>query len=205
MRYGLLVDLDTCAGCNACMMACKIENGTLQGAYWCKVLVKEEGKYPYARKKVLPMSCMHCENAPCVNACPTGASYHDEKGSVQIDYDKCIGCRACMDACPYGVRNYNADEAENNSYFKGFEMTPFEKAKASKHPAGKVEKCVLCKDRVAEGKEPACVQTCLTKCRWFGDLDDPESEISLKIKELNAKPLLEDRGTKPCFYYAGTF
>jgi molybdopterin-containing oxidoreductase family iron-sulfur binding subunit len=201
----MLIDLDTCAGCNACMMACKIENGTLHGVYWCKVLVKEEGKYPNARKKVLPLSCMHCEDAPCVNACPTGASYHDENGLVQIDHDRCIGCRICINVCPYGVRNYNANEAEKKPYFEGFEMTPFEKAKAGKHPMGKVGKCVLCKDRIAEGKEPACVQTCITVCRYFGDLDDPESEISRKIKELNAKPLFEHYGTKPRIYYAGTF
>jgi molybdopterin-containing oxidoreductase family iron-sulfur binding subunit len=205
MRYGMLLDLDTCSGCSACAMACKVENGTLHGSYWCKVLVKEEGKYPNTKKKVLPVSCMHCQDAPCVDACPTGASFYHENGSVQIDNTKCIGCRSCITACPYGARTYNVKDPVTNPYFADAEMTLFEKAKAAKHPVGKVGKCNLCKDRVAEGKEPACVMTCLNKCRFFGDLDDPSSEISQKIIELKAKPLFEHLGTKPSFYYAGTF
>lgn len=206
MRYGILIDLNTCAGCNSCTYACKIENGTLHGVYWRVVIVKEEGKYPNAKKKVLPMACMHCEDAPCVNVCPTGGSHHDEYGLVQIDHTKCVGCTLCIGACPYGVRSYNECKAENNPYFgDDFEMTPFERFKAAKHPVGKVEKCIMCKDRIMEGKEPACVMACITKCMCFGDIEDPESEISKKIKELNAKPYCEDFGTKPSVYYAGTF
>ena len=203
MRHGMLIDLNTCAGCAACVMACKIENGTPSGMYWSKVLTHEEGVYPGVKKHVLPVQCQHCSNAPCVRACPTGASHYDEEGRVQIDYDKCIGCRMCMGACPYNARSFNWADPESNPYFEGHGLTPFEEAHAGEHPMGVVEKCVQCKDRVAEGKDPACVQTCITKCRIFGDLDDPDSEVSRKIRELDARPLLDEYGTKPSIYYAG--
>ncbi len=203
MRNGMLIDLNTCAGCAACVMACKMQNGTPAGMYWAKVLTQEEGSYPDVKKRVYPVSCQHCKNAPCVRACPTGASHYAEDGSVQVDYDKCIGCRMCMGACPYNARTFNWGSMEDNPYFEGQGLTPFEKAHASEHPVGVVEKCVLCKDRVAEGKEPACVQTCITKCRTFGDLDDPNSEISQKIRQLNAQPLMDEYGTQPSIYYAG--
>ena len=203
MRYGMLIDLNTCAGCGACAMACKIQNGTPQGMYWCKVIVQESGTYPDVKKRVLPIGCMHCKNAPCVRACPTGASHYDENGTVQVNAKKCIGCRMCMGACPYGARSLNWLKQEDNPYFAGQDLTPFELAHAGEHPVGVVEKCILCKDRVAEGKDPSCVQTCITKCRTFGDLDDAYSEVSKQIRKLNARPLLEEYGTQPSVYYAG--
>lgn len=203
MRYGMLIDLKTCAGCGACVMACKMQNGTQQGTYWLKVLTHETGSYPDVKKQVLPTSCQHCANAPCVRVCPTGASHYDDKGRVQIDHSKCIGCRMCMGACPYDARSFNWASPEENPYFAGKGMTPFEEAHAGEHPAGVVEKCIQCKDRVAEGKDPSCVQTCITKARWFGDIEDPSSEISKKIREMNARPLMEEYGTKPSIYYAG--
>ena len=125
-----------------------------------------------------------------MSACPTGASYYDENQCVQVDYEKCIGCRMRINACPYNARSYH-------------EMTPYEEMRASEHPIGVVEKCVMCKERTAQGEEPSCVKTCITKSRWFGDLDDPTSEINVMIKKLGAKPLMEDLGTKPSVYYAG--
>ena len=202
-HYGMLIDASTCCGCNACAFACKYQNATPQGMYWCKVIHGETGTYPNAKQTVLPVSCQHCTNAPCVRVCPTGASHYDENGNVQIDYDKCIGCRMCMGACPYDARSMNWDNAEEQSYYEGFERTPYEALRMSEHPLGVVEKCVLCKGRVEEGKDPACVQTCITKSRWFGDLDDPDSEISRKIRELGARPLKEEYGTHPSVYYVG--
>ena len=172
--------------------------------YWCKVLKGEYGTYPNSGQTVLPMGCMHCQNAPCVQACPTGASYYKEDGTVQIDYDKCIGCRMCMNACPYNAREYHAESQEKKPYYEGFEMTPYEQMRESEHPVGVVEKCVMCTDRVAAGEQPACVQTCITRCRIFGDLDDPGSELNQKIAELGAKPLLEELGTKPSVYYVSS-
>lgn len=176
--------------------------------YWCKVIMGEEGTYPNARQTVMPLSCQHCTNAPCVRTCPTGASHYDENGDVQIDYDKCIGCRMCMGACPYHVRSFHTADPEKDSYFsllqgEGAEQTPYEALRAKEHPVGVVEKCVLCKDRVAAGKQPSCVQTCITKSRWFGDLDDPNSEINQKIRELGATALKPEYGTKPSLFYAG--
>ena len=202
-RYGMLIDAGTCAGCNACTMACKYQNATPSGMYWCKVLMGEYGIYPNSGQVVLPSACMHCQDAPCVSCCPTGASHYDENGCVQIDYEKCIGCRMCINACPYNARSYHDEKQEDHPYYEGYEMTPYEQMRASEHPVGVVEKCVMCHGRTAEGKEPSCVQTCITKSRWFGDLDEPNSEINAKIKELGAKPLNEELGTKPSVYYAG--
>ena len=202
-HYGMLIDAGTCAGCNACTMACKYQNATPPGMYWCKVLVGEYGTYPNAGQSVLPIACQHCTDAPCVNSCPTGASYYDENGNVQVDYEKCIGCRMCINACPYHARSYHDVKQDEHPYYEGFEMTPYEKLRVSEHPVGVVEKCVMCRERTEQGEVPSCVQTCITKSRWFGDLDDPTSEINEKIKELGAKPLLGELGTNPSVYYAG--
>lgn len=207
-HYGMLIDASTCCGCNACAFACKYQNATPAGMYWCKVIAGEEGEYPNSVQTVMPMSCQHCQNAPCVRVCPTGASHYDENGSVQIEYDKCLGCRMCIAACPYHVRQFNAAGSERNPYWKGVEgedaeMTPFEALRSNEHVMGVVEKCVLCKGRTDEGLDPACVQTCITKSRWFGDLDDPDSEINERIRELGATTLLPEYGTKPSLYYVG--
>lgn len=202
-HYGMLIDASTCCGCSACAFACKYQNATPQGMYWCKVVHGEEGTYPNVRQTVLPIGCQHCTNAPCVRACPTGASHYDENGNVQVDYDKCIGCRMCMAACPYDARSFNWGDPADNPYYEGFEQTPYEQMRRAEHPVGVVEKCVMCKGRVEAGKEPSCVQTCITKSRWFGDLDDPDSEINRKIRELDARPLLEEYGTEPSVFYAG--
>lgn len=202
-HYGMLIDVATCAGCNACTMACKYQNATPHGMYWCKVLMGEYGTYPNSGQTVLPISCQHCTNAPCVRACPTGASHYDENGNVQVDYDKCIGCRNCMAACPYEARSCNWADPAEHPYYEGFEQTPYEQLRAAEHPQGVVEKCVMCHGRTAEGEDPACVQTCITKSRWFGDLDDPDSEICKKIAELGARPLMPEYGTCPSVFYAG--
>lgn len=202
-HFGMLIDVSTCSGCSACSMACKYQNATPAGMYWTKVIHGEEGRYPDVRQTVLPIACQHCTNAPCVRVCPTGASHYDENGNVQIDYDKCIGCRMCMGACPYNVRQFNWSEPADAPYYEGYEQTPYEQLRASEHPVGVVEKCVMCTGRTAKGEDPACVQTCITKSRVFGDLDDPDSEINKKIRELKARPLMEEYGTHPSVYYAG--
>jgi molybdopterin-containing oxidoreductase family iron-sulfur binding subunit len=126
---------------------------------------------------------------------------------VLIDTSKCIGCRICVNACPYDARHYNFDGPEELPYWgEGAQLTPFEERRTIvEHVNGTTEKCTFCHGRVEEGLLPACTQTCVGKARVFGDLDDPNSEVSIAIRERNAKPLHEEFGTEPAFYYAGEF
>ena len=157
-RNCIVVNLDRCTGCFGCEVACKMENGVALGERWSKVLtVGPVGEYPDMTRYALPTMCQQCENAPCVSVCPTGASYRDEDGVVLVDKEKCIGCKYCMMACPYGVRQFNED-------------------------AGVVQKCTLCAQITADGDGvPACVHNCNCGARFFGDYDDPESDVSREL------------------------
>lgn len=197
-RYGMVIDLKKCVGCTACAMACKAENGTPPGVWWNKILMGERGQGTAARRTYLPMMCMHCANAPCVNVCPTGASYKRPDGIVVIDYDKCMGCKYCETACPYGARTF-VDSIR--PYYAKFGLTPYEQLKYKEHQAGVVEKCNLCVGRVTQGKQPACVATCAAKARIFGDLDDPNSEVSRLVTTRKAFQLMPELGTNPSVYY----
>ena len=198
MRYGMVIDLRRCIGCNACSLACKQENSTGPGIFWSRTIVSEKGRYPKARMDYLPLLCMHCENAPCVKACPTGATGKMENGTVVVDQNKCIGCRACMIACPYDARSM-ALKATPYHGEKGF--TAFEEASKDDHQEGTVEKCNFCADRVKAGQKPACVLTCTTRARIFGDLDDPGSEVSKLIAARDGYQLQPQHGTEPSVFY----
>jgi Fe-S-cluster-containing dehydrogenase component len=197
-RYGMVIDLSRCVGCHACAMACKAEHGTPSGVWWGKVLTRETGKYPSARIIFWPVLCMHCQNAPCVEVCPTGASYKRADGIVAVDYDKCMGCGYCRIACPYDARSF-VEKIE--PYFPEFGLTPYEDLMYQKHQEGVAEKCNFCLDRVAQGEEPACVTTCPALARYFGDLDDPNSEVSKLISRRHGFQLLPELGTNPSVYY----
>ena len=178
MAYGMLIDLKKCVGCHACAVACKEAHGTPPGITRSHVKREFEGEYPDATMHIVPMLCMHCENPPCVEACPTeGATYKREDGIVVVDKEKCIGCKYCMMACPYGVRDWNKAESV-------------------------VEKCTLCQHLTAAGEKPQCVKVCSVQCRFYGDLDDPESDAS---KAIAAKPdaahRLKDFGNGPSTVY----
>jgi Fe-S-cluster-containing dehydrogenase component len=198
MRYGLVIDLRKCAGCYSCMAACKAENFTPPGVFFTRVLVNENGKYPNARWQFIPVQCNHCENPACAAVCPTGATSKKENGIVTIDPNKCMGCRYCIVACPYRVRFY---VNKRDTYYKA--ATPFEAFgfRARDYQEGTVIKCDFCSHRLEQGLEPACVATCTSRARYFGDLDDPDSEISRLITANRAYQLLAEKGTNPSVYY----
>ncbi|MBZ0133889.1 MAG: 4Fe-4S dicluster domain-containing protein [Rhodocyclaceae bacterium] len=193
----MVIDLRRCIGCYGCQLSCKAENGTPPGVFFARVLKQEEGQYPTVRQLFLPVLCNHCEDAPCVDVCPTGASFKWEDGIVDIDADKCVGCRTCMMACPYDNRYFN--DQQQHYFEQG--STLYEQARTARHQTEVVMKCNFCRDRVRVGKQPACVANCPTVARYFGDLDDPNSEVSRLIKERGGFPLHPELGTRPSVYY----
>ena len=201
-KLAIGIDLHRCIGCNTCALACKMQNNVPDGMLWNRVLTEgcerfdsAEGTYPNLSRTYLPLACQHCENPACERVCPTGATYKDDKGRVEIDYDKCIGCRMCMAACPYNARVFNWSEPERDPNWNyGDKDVPV-------RPKGVAEKCTLCKERTDRGDEPMCVKCCPVKARTFGDLDDPNSEISKLVANRNAGVLLEEQGTRPQVRY----
>ena len=205
MRYGMVIDLKLCMGCLTCAMACKQSNNLPDGIWWNRVLTDggdfmdcARGEYPYNLKLGhIPMSCQHCENPACVKVCPVGATWKDtETGVVRQDYDKCIGCRMCMAACPYtGVRSFNWEEPKFALDFKvGDPDVP-------DHQKHTVEKCTFCWELLAKGEKPACMRLCPGRARYWGDLDDPNSEVSVQLRTYPSKQLLPEKGTRPSVYY----
>ncbi len=197
-QLALVIDLNVCVGCHACVTSCKEWNtsgeaGALAdfnpygkdptGTFFNRVQTFEVGEYPNTQTVHFPKSCLHCEDPPCVPVCPTGASYkRAEDGIVLVDYDKCIGCKYCAWACPYGVREL--DERQQV-----------------------MKKCTLCVDRIydmsleAFDRKPACVKACPTSARLFGDIHDPDSEVSQAIRERAGYALMPEWGTKPANHY----
>ena len=204
MHYGMVIDTKRCVGCNACTVACKMANNVPQDVFWTRALTDggdmmdtPAGEFPDISMRYITVSCQHCENPACAKVCPVGATYKDpETGVVRQDYDKCIGCRMCMSACPYtGVRSFNWEEPR---YPMDFALGD---ADAPKHQKHVVEKCIFCYQRLARGETPACMDLCPARARHFGDLDDPNSEVSQLIKERSYEQLLPSEGTKPSVYY----
>ena len=176
MTKAILINYDYCTGCHSCEVACKNENGIALGEYWNRVLqIGPHGTFPDLEQYWLPVQCQQCEDAPCVHVCPTGASYRDADGKVLVDKEKCIGCKYCMAACPYGARI---------------------QIKAT----GVVEKCRFCWEDGEPGNPPACVGTCISGTRIFGDLDDPDCELVKEIAATHAAPIAGDL-TKSKVYY----
>ena len=197
IQWSVAVDLKRCTGCQSCTISCKLENGTPPGVFWTRVLEKEEGTFPFAYKIFIPQRCNHCAEPPCVEVCPTGASHVREQDNlVLVDQDACIGCHACVVACPYQARFV---PASSKGYYD--EPTPYERASYKKWQAGTAQKCTLCAHRIDKGLKPACVETCPTRALTFGDRNDPHSDISKLLKE---RPHFQPRaelGTDPCVYY----
>lgn len=196
MTYGMLIDLKKCVGCHACAVACKEAHGTPPTVTRSHVKREFEGTYPDVRKTAVPMLCMHCESAPCIEACAVeGATYKREDGIVVIDKEKCIGCKACITACPYAARYYIESE---EGYF-GAELNEYETLMYPTMPKGSVDKCTFCVERVDAGKGElqACVAACPAGARVFGDLD----ALKKQAEEADGYQLLPDEGTNPSVWY----
>lgn len=210
VRYGMVIDLKRCIGCYSCMVSCKAANFVPPGVFFARVLIKEYGKYPNPLKLFTPVLCNNCKDAACVRVCPSGATTQREDGIVLLDYNKCVGCRYCMMACPYGSRCFYKKQLE---YFPGQGLTPWEKMGLEKIQTGVVMKCTFCQEKVDVAVKkglkpgldreatPVCVNACPSKARYFGDLNDPVSEVSRLIREERCSQLHPEFGTDPSVYY----
>lgn len=174
-RYVMAMDTRKCVGCNACVLACKSENAVPEGHTRDWIVYATTGVFPELAMEIRSERCNHCDNAPCVSACPTTASFIAEGGIVQVDHDKCIGCKACITSCPYDARYV--------------------------HPDGYVDKCTFCAHRVARGEQPACASVCPTRSLHFGDENDPDSAVARLLAERRFKVLHADAGTTPKLYF----
>lgn len=180
-NLAMVIVADRCIGCDACYVACKTEWSLahMEEAYRTKVFeVEDTDRFGVPNVRFLPVLCNHCDNAPCVDVCPTGSSFkREEDGIVLVDPDLCIGCKVCMVACPYNARYYDEE-------------------------AHTVDKCTFCFPRIATGLQPACVTTCVGESRNFGDLNDPNSKVSKLMKEAKTiTRLKESEGAQPNVYY----
>jgi tetrathionate reductase subunit B len=219
-RWAMVMDLRRCIGCRACTIACKTENGVPIGNWWAVIQENMHGTFPNTKKTFVPLMCNHCEGnekdkvPPCVKICPEwpadrkvyvtpngkkiryrdGATYKRPDGMILLDNSKCIGCGKCIEACPYGVRSFN----------------PLLKAGKKPEENG-IAKCNLCVHRVDKGIEPSCVNTCQGRARIFGDLNDPDSEVSKLAKEhgllenREKSTLIPDKNAYPDYTYPHVF
>jgi molybdopterin-containing oxidoreductase family iron-sulfur binding subunit len=200
-RYGMVFDLKRCIGCNACVIGCKQENSLPDGVFFTRTLSQEYGVFPAVDRVYIPTLCNHCEDAPCEKVCPSGATYTRDDGIVMVDNDKCIGCGSCAVACPYDQRSEMSKELFDRGLFGDGEHTPFEEQGYVRYTPGTVTKCDFCSGRVDAGLDPACVVTCPTDARIFGDLDDPNSKPSKLIRERGGRPPMPEKNTRPKVYY----
>jgi molybdopterin-containing oxidoreductase family iron-sulfur binding subunit len=217
-RWGLVIDLDRCTGCQACVVACKHENNVPFSTpdlardgrllTWIQLAaVETSGRHT----AVLPMMCQHCDRPPCIDVCPTSATYINPEGLVGQIYPRCIGCRYCTNACPYAVKVFNWTAPEWPDA-----MIPMRNPDVSPRPQGVVEKCTFCHHRLmaardrarsenrelaAEDYVPACVQTCPAEAMVFGDLEDPHSDVAAQAASPRSFRWMEELGTRPKVVY----
>ncbi len=215
-QFGMVIDLGLCIGCRRCSLACKLENNVPDFISPPYIAVFERDtasigkafeipsekiehvdglRYTKLRKDktYMPVQCNHCDRAPCVRVCPTGASFKDIDGIVMIDYSKCIGCRYCMQACPYNARRFNWYKPE----IEPERVNPLVPIR----PHGVVEKCTFCVHRTRRGRTTRCVEACPNKARTFGNLKDPNSEVSKLVANEKGFRIKERMNTGPRIYY----
>jgi Fe-S-cluster-containing dehydrogenase component len=180
--FGWFVDTRKCFGCHACEVSCKSENDVPLGNYIRQTFYQDSGEYPKVARLFLPMSCQHCEDAPCIKACPCGALHKKSGGTVAVNYETCCGHGTCVDVCPYGA----------------IYMDPVAK---------QAVKCHNCYHRAEHGLEPACVPTCPSEALKFGDLNDPKSSVSVAMKKAESEAglvqLRTEKETKPKMWFTG--
>jgi len=209
----MVIDLTKCVRCYACVAACRVEHFLPMGVTWPR-LVALETDHGSPEVSTYSVRCNQCQDAPCVEACPTGATRQREDGIIVVDQDKCVGCRYCVIACPYQNRTFLSKD-KDKGFFPGRIQTDFEKAgkELYKHQLGTTEKCNFCAERIDAGMAkglkpgvdreatPACVNTCPARALNFGDLDDPESEVSKLIKTRKGFQLHPEYSTDPSVFF----
>lgn len=220
-KWGMVIDLNKCTGCKACVVACKSENnlptvpvndarkGRINN--WIHVKTVTEGAYPNVKIRYMPILCNHCDNPPCAKVCPVRSTYRNEEGLVAQVYSRCIGCRYCATACPYSVKTFNWSKPEYGDAYRKT-LNP----DVSVRPKGVVEKCSFCVHRLQKAREqakaekrelqeadyqPACVERCPTKAMTFGNLEDPNSKVHQLSRAFTVFRLLENLGTEPKVAY----
>ena len=218
-RWVMVIDLRKCVGCHACTIACVSENKLPPGVVYRPVIEEEFGTYPNVGRRFIPRPCMQCDNPPCVPVCPVSATYKNEDGVVVVDYPECIGCRACLTACPYSARTADfgltytqdapvatgliagrdvGDSYEKSSNFEYGKDWPRE---GHESPIGNARKCHFCLHRIRAGELPACVTSCIGRATLFGDANDPNSLVAELIARPNVARLKEELGTQPRVFY----
>lgn len=220
-KWAMVIDLDKCTGCGACMVSCKMENNisvsTPEDAeknrvmYWMDMLSSYEGVYPNVEIKRTPKPCFHCDNPPCTKVCPVRATYKNQEGLVAQIYHRCIGCRYCIVACPYNAKVFNWNQPERVG-------EPFVPANpdVSLRMIGVVEKCSFCAHRLIKVKEqadiedrsikdgeyvPACAEICPADAIYFGDIENKNSRVTKLVKSYRATRKMDDLGVEPKVYY----
>ncbi len=220
-KWAMVIDLDKCTGCGACMTACKTENNVAivdsveaqlgRSMFWMDMITTYEGEYPNIHVKRMPKPCFHCDNPPCTKVCPVRATYRNEDGLVAQIYHRCIGCRYCMVACPFTSKVYNWGEPK---WLDG--ATTCFNPDVSKRMVGVVEKCSFCAHRLLKVKEdadmeerpirdgeyvPACGENCPADAIYFGDIENTESIVYKLARSYRASRVMEEHGIEPKVYY----